>query len=94
MKKSNTTGPPSEMSSKRSTTYSDLLERQRNLIQQHGVSHDMVNNSDKIVGEHTGFIRMRGLSFTTVTKKQDVYDFFEKNEPVLDSILNLFDVSW
>ena len=74
MKKSNTTGPPSEMSSKRSTTYSDLLERQRNLIQQHGVSHDMVNNSDKLVGEHTAFICNRGLSFTVT--KQEIYDFF------------------
>ena len=36
------------------------------------------------VGEHTGFLRMRGLPFTAT--KGEIYEFFEKYEPVQDSI--------
>jgi len=36
------------------------------------------------VGEHTGFLRMRGLPFTTT--KKDIFDFFNDYGPIEDSI--------
>lgn len=36
------------------------------------------------VGEHTGFLRMRGLPFST--DKNDIFQFFEGYEPIEDSI--------
>jgi heterogeneous nuclear ribonucleoprotein F/H len=36
------------------------------------------------VGEHTGFLRLRGLPFST--DKKEIYDFFEGYEPIEDSI--------
>ena len=37
------------------------------------------------VGEHTGFLRMRGLPFSAT--KDDIAKFFESYNPVLDSIV-------
>jgi heterogeneous nuclear ribonucleoprotein F/H len=37
------------------------------------------------VGEHTGFLRMRGLPFSSA--KEDIAKFFENYSPVLDSIV-------
>jgi heterogeneous nuclear ribonucleoprotein F/H len=37
------------------------------------------------VGEHTGFLRMRGLPFSA--KKEDIAKFFESHNPILDSIV-------
>ena len=37
------------------------------------------------VGEHTGFLRMRGLPFSA--NKEDIYKFFDGYNPVLDSIV-------
>jgi heterogeneous nuclear ribonucleoprotein F/H len=37
------------------------------------------------VGEHTGFLRMRGLPFTAT--KEDIAKFFEIYNPILDSIV-------
>jgi RNA recognition motif. (a.k.a. RRM, RBD, or RNP domain) len=37
------------------------------------------------VGEHTGFLRMRGLPFSA--SKEDIYDFFIGYNPLLDSIV-------
>ena len=37
------------------------------------------------VGEHTGFLRMRGLPFSA--SKDDIAKFFENYSPVLDSIV-------
>jgi heterogeneous nuclear ribonucleoprotein F/H len=37
------------------------------------------------VGEHTGFLRMRGLPFSAA--KEDIYDFFIGYNPLLDSIV-------
>jgi RNA recognition motif. (a.k.a. RRM, RBD, or RNP domain) len=37
------------------------------------------------VGEHTGFLRMRGLPFSV--GKEDVYKFFAGYNPILDSIV-------
>jgi heterogeneous nuclear ribonucleoprotein F/H len=37
------------------------------------------------VGEHTGFLRMRGLPFSSA--KEDIAKFFESYSPVLDSIV-------
>lgn len=37
------------------------------------------------VGEHTGFLRMRGLPFSAA--KEDIYDFFGDYNPILDSIV-------
>jgi heterogeneous nuclear ribonucleoprotein F/H len=36
------------------------------------------------VGEHTGYLRMRGLPFTST--KKEIFDFFKAYEPVEDSI--------
>ena len=36
------------------------------------------------VGEHTGFLRMRGLPFTVT--KGEIYEFFQKYEPIEESI--------
>ena len=36
-------------------------------------------------GEHTGILRMRGLPFTA--KKEDIAKFFEKYNPIIDSIV-------
>eukprot|EP00557_Chaetoceros_sp_GSL56_P000897 CAMPEP_0176501206 /NCGR_PEP_ID=MMETSP0200_2-20121128/14029_1 /TAXON_ID=947934 /ORGANISM="Chaetoceros sp., Strain GSL56" /LENGTH=593 /DNA_ID=CAMNT_0017900061 /DNA_START=2390 /DNA_END=4171 /DNA_ORIENTATION=- len=36
------------------------------------------------VGEHTGFLRLRGLPFST--DKNEIYEFFEGYEPIQDSI--------
>lgn len=36
-------------------------------------------------GEHTGFLRMRGLPFSST--KEDIFKFFESYNPVLDSIV-------
>jgi heterogeneous nuclear ribonucleoprotein F/H len=36
------------------------------------------------VGEHTGFLRMRGLPFTVT--KGEIFNFFEKYKPIQDSI--------
>ena len=36
------------------------------------------------VGEHTGFLRMRGLPFTAT--KGEIYEFFKKYEPIQESI--------
>jgi heterogeneous nuclear ribonucleoprotein F/H len=40
------------------------------------------------VGEHTGFLRMRGLPFTAT--KGEIFEFFKKYEPVEDSICLTF----
>jgi heterogeneous nuclear ribonucleoprotein F/H len=37
------------------------------------------------VGEHTGFLRMRGLPFNA--SREDIYRFFERYNPVLESIV-------
>jgi len=37
------------------------------------------------VGEHTGFLRMRGLPFSST--KEDISKFFESYNPILDSIV-------
>lgn len=37
------------------------------------------------VGDHTGFLRMRGLPFTAT--KEEIAKFFESHSPVLDSIV-------
>jgi len=37
------------------------------------------------VGEHTGFLRMRGLPFSAI--KGDIAKFFERYNPILDSIV-------
>ena len=37
------------------------------------------------IGEHTGFLRMRGLPFSA--SKEDIHKFFESYNPVLDSIV-------
>jgi heterogeneous nuclear ribonucleoprotein F/H len=37
------------------------------------------------VGEHTGFLRMRGLPFSA--NKEDIYRFFEPYNPVAESIV-------
>lgn len=37
------------------------------------------------VGDHTGFLRMRGLPFSA--NKEDIYRFFEEYNPVADSIV-------
>lgn len=37
------------------------------------------------IGEHTGFLRMRGLPFSST--KDDIYRFFEIYNPILDSIV-------
>jgi heterogeneous nuclear ribonucleoprotein F/H len=37
------------------------------------------------VGDHTGFLRMRGLPFSAA--KEDIYKFFESYSPVQDSIV-------
>jgi len=36
------------------------------------------------VGEHTGYLRMRGLPFTST--KADIFDFFKEYSPVVDSV--------
>jgi hypothetical protein len=36
------------------------------------------------IGEHTGFLRMRGLPFTAA--KGEIFDFFKKYDPILESI--------
>lgn len=36
------------------------------------------------VGDHTGFLRMRGLPFTAT--KGEIYEFFEIYEPILESV--------
>jgi heterogeneous nuclear ribonucleoprotein F/H len=40
------------------------------------------------VGEHTGYLRMRGLPFSAA--KEDIYDFFKEYSPILDSIVLTF----
>lgn len=40
------------------------------------------------VGEHTGFLRMRGLPFSSA--KEDIAKFFECYNPILDSIVLTF----
>jgi heterogeneous nuclear ribonucleoprotein F/H len=40
------------------------------------------------VGEHTGFLRMRGLPFSA--NKEDIYRFFEEYNPVAESIVLTF----
>lgn len=40
------------------------------------------------VGEHTGFLRMRGLPFSST--KQDIFNFFKIYKPVEDSIVLTF----
>mmetsp|Transcript_22059 Transcript_22059/g.45982 ORF Transcript_22059/g.45982 Transcript_22059/m.45982 type:complete len:322 (-) Transcript_22059:330-1295(-) len=40
------------------------------------------------VGEHTGFLRMRGLPFSSA--KEDIYHFFEGYNPVQESIVLTF----
>lgn len=40
------------------------------------------------VGEHTGFLRMRGLPFAA--SKEDIADFFKEYNPVLESIVLTF----
>ncbi|KAL3921762.1 MAG: hypothetical protein SGILL_002573 [Bacillariaceae sp.] len=37
------------------------------------------------VGEHTGFLRMRGLPFSA--NREDIYHFFEEYNPIADSIV-------
>ena len=37
------------------------------------------------VGEHTGFLRMRGLPFSAT--RDDIHKFFENYHPILDSIV-------
>jgi heterogeneous nuclear ribonucleoprotein F/H len=37
------------------------------------------------VGDHTGFLRMRGLPFSAA--KEDIYKFFESYNPILESIV-------
>jgi heterogeneous nuclear ribonucleoprotein F/H len=37
------------------------------------------------VGDHTGFLRMRGLPFSAA--KDDIYHFFEGYNPIQDSIV-------
>jgi heterogeneous nuclear ribonucleoprotein F/H len=40
------------------------------------------------VGEHTGFLRMRGLPFSAA--REDIYKFFEGYNPVLETIVLTF----
>lgn len=37
------------------------------------------------IGEHTGFLRMRGLPFSST--KEDIFNFFKSYNPILDSIV-------
>lgn len=40
------------------------------------------------VGEHTGYLRMRGLPFSAM--KEDIYEFFKEYNPILETIVLTF----
>jgi heterogeneous nuclear ribonucleoprotein F/H len=54
-------------------------------MQQQGVTQVRRTGGGIQVGEHTGFLRMRGLPFTTT--KAEIVAFFEGYNPIPDSVV-------